>query len=95
MKLLLRVLLAVAFLVAATLDTATPVFAQTTIDFETPNLGADDRQINNPTWHLASPLRRNRFGFGDEVVGLVKNSATSACADPSNVDQKLGTGRNA
>jgi hypothetical protein len=65
------------------------------IDFETPSLGADQRQIINPYVDTATGLTftAEPEGFGDEVVGLVKNSATSACVEPPNDDQKLGTGR--
>jgi hypothetical protein len=31
--------------------------------------------------------------LGDEVVGLVRNSATSACVEPADTNQKLGSGR--
>jgi hypothetical protein len=63
------------------------------IDFETPSLGANDRQVSNPytvgyvTFTSVDPT------FSDDVVGLVKNSATSACVPPISANQKLGTGR--
>jgi hypothetical protein len=66
------------------------------IDFEHPLL-TNDRQIVNP-YLYSSPTLTVEFttppgSFGDGVVGLVKNSATSACVEPSSSDQKLGTGR--
>jgi hypothetical protein len=63
------------------------------IDFETPSLGASDRLVSNPytvgyvTFTSIDPT------FSDDVVGLVKNSATSACVPPSSANQTLGTGR--
>ena len=70
--------------------------APITIDFETPNLGVNSRQMINPYTDVGSGVKfmAEGGGFGDEVVGLVKNNATSACADPADTDQKLGTGRN-
>jgi hypothetical protein len=65
----------------------------TTIDFETPPLGGAGGQTIDPytaagvTFTTASPT------FGDAVVGLVKNRATSACAEPADDNQKLATGR--
>jgi len=68
----------------------------TLIDFESPPLGAEPRRILNPyqlinsagvTFTVASPVGTT------EVVGLVKNNTTSVCVEPSDSDQKLGSGR--
>jgi hypothetical protein len=63
------------------------------IDFETPSLGANERQIIDPYVEGSVTFTAEAGGPGDEVVGLVKNRSTSACVDPSSEDQKLGTGR--
>lgn len=71
-----------------------------TIDFEDPPLGFESDRIIDPLFYV-----HRRVGFtavpddnpwgsaaGFGVMGIVKNSATSACADPSDADQKLATG---
>jgi hypothetical protein len=73
--------------------TAAPCGAMTTIDFETPSLGASGSAIINPYVADGVTFTAVSAGFGDEIVGLVKNSATSACADPADANQKLGSGR--
>ncbi|HEV7517859.1 MAG TPA: hypothetical protein VGR07_16285 [Thermoanaerobaculia bacterium] len=62
------------------------------VDFETPAL-AGGRQIVNPYFASGIEFSTPTGTFGDEVVGLVKNSATSSCVEPPSKDQKLGTGR--
>jgi hypothetical protein len=64
-----------------------------TTDFETPSLGDSARRIVNPYTAAGVTFTADQMTLGDEVVGLVKNSATSACVEPANTDQKLGTGR--
>jgi hypothetical protein len=94
MKASTRILIMVVVL--GILSAAPSVLASPTlIDFETPSLGTDARQIINPYVDATSGVKftAEPGGFGDEVVGLVKNSATSACVDPSDTNQKLGTGR--
>jgi hypothetical protein len=63
------------------------------IDFETPSLGANDRLVQNP--YTVGYVTFSTFdpSFSDDVVGLVKNSATSACVPPTSANQTLGTGR--
>jgi hypothetical protein len=75
------------------LVTTAPSAAATTIDFETPPLGAAGSAIINPYISAGVTFTAVPQGFGDEIVGIVKNSATSACADPADANQKLGTGR--
>jgi uncharacterized protein YkwD len=69
--------------------------ADATVNFETPALGTAARQIVNP--YTASGLSFTAIGgsVSDAVVGVVKNSATSACVEPADANQKLGTGRQA
>ena len=61
------------------------------IDFENPPLNGSPRQVINPYVDPSSGViftaELNYAGNG--VVGLVKNSHTSACVDPKNDDQKL------
>ncbi len=66
----------------------------TTIDFESPTLGALARTIVDPyqpnalvTFTSAMPAN------GVTVVGLVKNNATSVCVEPADMNQKFGSGR--
>ncbi len=63
------------------------------IDFETPALGLSGRQIINPYTNSGVTFTTPTGTFGDEVVGLVKNNSTSACVEPADNNQKLGTGR--
>jgi hypothetical protein len=65
------------------------------IDFETPSLGANDRQISNPySVGYVSFTAVPTIGFPDAVAGLVKNNpSTSACVPPISANQTLGTGR--
>lgn len=62
------------------------------IDFETPLLSSG-WQVINPYTEAGVTFTTPTGSFGDEVVGLVKNNATSACVEPSDENQKLGTGR--
>ena len=61
-----------------------------TINFEDPPLGTAARQVIDP---YVDPTYGVTFSVdsGAGVVGLVKNSATSACVEPSDASQKLGT----
>ncbi|MCE7989252.1 MAG: DUF11 domain-containing protein [Caldilinea sp. CFX5] len=68
--------------------------ATTVIDFESPALGALARTIVDPyqpntlvTFTSAMPAN------GVNVVGLVKNNATSVCVEPADMNQKFGSGR--
>jgi hypothetical protein len=63
------------------------------IDFEEPSLGNLPSQAINPYTIGGVTFTTPIGNFGDEVVGLVKNNSTSACVEPSNNNQKLGTGR--
>ncbi|MEZ4737511.1 MAG: hypothetical protein R3E79_61330 [Caldilineaceae bacterium] len=70
--------------------------ASTMIDFEATILEPqEDRRTIDPYTDTASGIV---FGAVDAVangvVGIVKNSATSACVEPSDANQKLGTGVN-
>ncbi len=65
-----------------------------TIDFESPKLGAADRQVIDP---YVDPTTGVKFtvapgSSSTAQIGLVKNSATSACVPPADANQKLGTG---
>ena len=80
------------------LQNGSPCFAQAqefTINFETPSLGTSPRQVVNPYVDPATGVTftAEPGGVGDAVVGLVKNNATSACVEPVDQNQKLGTGR--
>jgi PKD repeat protein len=66
---------------------------QTAIDFEAPALGSYGREIVNPYVAEGVTFTTTSSSFPDAVVGLVKNSVTSACVEPADADQKLGTGR--
>ena len=63
------------------------------INFETPALGLSSRQIMNPYTNSGVTFTTPAGTWGDEVVGLVKNNSTSACVEPADNNQKLGTGR--
>lgn len=63
------------------------------IDFETPPLDTSSAQVINPYTADGVTFTTPVGNFGDEVVGLVKNNSTSACAEPADDNQKLGTGR--
>ncbi len=71
-----------------------PVAAAQLIDFESPPLGALESEVIDP---YVDPVSGTEFralpsGTMAGVVGLVKNSATSACVEPVDANQKLGTG---
>ena len=75
-------------------STATGQDAATIVDFESPPLGALARTIADPyqpntlvTFTSATPTN------GVNVVGLVKNNATSVCTEPADANQKFGSGR--
>ena len=60
------------------------------IDFETPLLAkTENKRTINP--YASGEVSFSTEG-GDGVIGLVKNNATSACAEPADENQKLGTG---
>lgn len=70
------------------------VAASHVIDFETPQIPVPRMAINPYVDAVTGVVFSIDLQlYGDEVVGLVWNSATTACADPSSHDQKLGTGR--
>lgn len=77
---------------------AKPPSRRVVIDFETPSLGTADRRINNPYTDVVLGVTFTSaptVGVTDAVVGLVKNRVTSACVEPADTNQKLGTGRQA
>lgn len=57
------------------------------VDFESPPLGALNRMTIDP--YTAPGVTFTTVTEGD--VGIVKNSATSACVDPADANQKLGS----
>jgi subtilisin family serine protease len=64
------------------------------IDFETPKLDEfTSRLVINPFIAGGVTFRAESPDVSDEVVGIVRNGATSACVEPPSLDQKLGTGR--
>ena len=63
------------------------------LDFETPALGDFLRAVHHPFVGPGVTFTVVPGEASDAVVGLVKNQATSACVDPSDPNQKLGTGR--
>ena len=64
----------------------------TVIDFETPRLESLSSLIIDPYVHAEGGVTFTALPGYFGVVGLVKNSATSACADPPDSDQKLASG---
>ena len=70
------------------------------IDFESPALDRSFRRIVNPyvdedtgVTFTPGPIPGPTAGFGiNAVVGLVKNSATSACTEPRDDNQRLAAG---
>ena len=85
---------AIPLLLAATVifTTFAPVPAQSSvIDFEDPPLGRLDRQVINPYVDAPSKVTFSALDARSGVVGVVKNSATSACVEPVDSNQKLGT----
>ena len=69
-----------------------PVPAQSSIiDFEDPPLGKADRKVINPYVDASSKVAFSALDAKNSVVGIVKNSATSACVEPIDDNQKLGT----
>ncbi|MDH4038782.1 MAG: hypothetical protein OEX18_10220 [Candidatus Krumholzibacteria bacterium] len=64
------------------------------IDFETPSLGFAGSMVINPYVDAATGVvfTASSTQYPNAVVGLVKNSSTSACVDPANADQKLASG---
>ncbi len=80
-----------AALCCAALALAAPPARAASVDFETPSLGALDRMVINPYVATGVSFVAVARGVTSGEVGLVKNSATSACADPPDANQKLGT----
>lgn len=68
--------------------------ASGSVSFDAPALGLVGRQVVSP--YVAGGVRFTAATDenDDAVVGVVRNNATSACADPADNNQKLGTGRN-
>lgn len=66
--------------------------APTTIDFESPPAGGTS-QVVNPYTAAGVTFTTSTPNFNDAVVGVVANRATSACAEPSDTNQKLASGR--
>lgn len=63
------------------------------LDFETPALGDAQRAIQDPYRSRGVAFDVAPEAVEDAVVGLVQNHATSACVNPPDLNQKLGTGR--
>jgi len=84
-----------ALVVAAGAWLASPAGADTFshLDFETPGLGLSLRAIHDPYTGPGVVFDVVPDIASDAVVGLVKNHATSACVNPPDLNQKLGTGR--
>jgi hypothetical protein len=63
-------------------------------DFETPALGTDTTLVVNPYNDTTAGVTfsADEPGFQFAHVGLVKNRSTSACVEPADENQKLGTG---
>ena len=91
MKHPLFALLPVGVVLALLWFSSAPAPAQSSgIDFETPSLGTAPNQQIDPYVDTATGTSFTADGNG--VIGLVKNSATSACVAPADANQKLGTG---
>ncbi len=69
---------------------ATSPASAVTIDFETPSLGGLDRMVVSPYFAPGVSFVAVPQGITTGEVGLVKNSATSACVEPADANQKLG-----
>jgi len=83
---------ALGFVLMIVLGLVTPRAWATTVDFETPPLGTAAREIISP--YTANGVTfTTESSLGDAVVGLVRNRVTSACVEPADENQKLGTGR--
>jgi hypothetical protein len=61
--------------------------------FETPTLGSADRRPVDPYEAAGVQFTAEAPRVADAAVGVVKNSATRACVEPADTNQKLGTGR--
>ncbi|MBK8798007.1 MAG: DUF1565 domain-containing protein [Anaerolineales bacterium] len=77
-----------------TVEAATTPVDTKLITFETPTLGGDSSRVIDPYVDSATGVVFQREGNPgvNYVVGLVKNSGTSACVDPADANQKLGIG---
>ena len=78
-------------------QTPTPAPNLKIIDFETPPLNGTSRRVVNPYLDAQTGVAftTESLRFNDAVVGVVKNSAASACVEPIDDNQRLGTGRDA
>src|SRR5512144_2350947 len=88
--------LALALAIPAMWTTLGPMRAPSgAIDFETPSLESKGRQTIDPYVDAATGVTftAEPGRWGDEAVGLVRNNSTSACVEPADANQKLGTGR--
>lgn len=92
-KIIITVIALLASLMAIPTASAAQVM-EGIVDFETPALGSQARLVIDPyvdegagVTFTADPLPVSSSG----VVEVIKNSATSACTEPSNDDQLLGT----
>jgi len=65
-----------------------------TADFETPDLGGATSVAFPDYVDADTSVRFTAVAdhVSDEVIGLVTNQATTACVDPADTNQKLGTG---
>ena len=85
-------LFALGFATAACMTS--PAAAEVSLlDFETPALGEARRAIHDPYTGPGVAFDVAPNAVGDAVVGLVQNHASSACVNPPDLNQKLGTGR--
>ena len=80
-----RTCVSVILVMLVTVATASAV----TVDFETPPLGLNSFLVINPYVDAVSGVTFTAVGA---AIGIVKNNSTSACADPADANQKLGTG---
>ena len=63
------------------------------VTFETPSLTTAERQVVNPYEAAGVQFTAEAPRTPAAVVGVVKNRATSACVEPEDSNQKLGTGQ--
>ena len=88
MKHPLFALLPVGVVLALLWFSSAPAPAQSSgIDFETPSLGTAPNQQIDPYVDTATGTSFTADGNG--VIGLVKNSATSACVAPADIDHNV------
>ncbi|MFN8470106.1 MAG: NosD domain-containing protein [Caldilineaceae bacterium] len=77
-----------------TVEAETTPGATKVINFELPALGADPSRVINPYVDGATGVvfQPDVVAPPGHLVGLVKNNATSACAEPASTNQTLGIG---